>query len=131
MLTLLAVIHLLVGGFLIVFVLLQDPKGGAMGVFSGGGSGSQSFFGSSGASNILTTVTKWLAILFACSCLVLTYMTTRKGGSVMDSYAPPATAPAAPEATPGATAPGKQTDETLGTEPATAPAAPKSAPTNP
>ncbi|HMN69930.1 MAG TPA: preprotein translocase subunit SecG [Bdellovibrionales bacterium] len=56
MLTLLAVVHVLIGILLVLFVLLQDPKGGAMGVFSGGSS-SNSFFGSSGASNFLTTTT--------------------------------------------------------------------------
>jgi preprotein translocase subunit SecG len=99
MLTLLTIVHCLIGLGLVLFVLLQDPKGGAMGVFSGGSS-SQSFFGSSGASNFLTTTTKWLAVLFACSSLALTYMTTHRGGSVMDSYKAPA-APAAP-ATEGA-----------------------------
>ena len=77
MLTLLASLHILIGLCLILFVLLQDPKGGAMGVFSGGGS-SNTFFGSSGASNFLTTTTKWLAVLFAASCLTLTYITPRQ-----------------------------------------------------
>lgn len=94
MLTLLAVVHLLIGLCLILFVLLQDPKGGAMGVFSGGSS-ANSFFGSSGASNFLTTTTKWLAVLFAASCLTLTYITAKKGGSVMDSL-PATTAPQTP-----------------------------------
>ncbi|MGE0527558.1 MAG: preprotein translocase subunit SecG [Bdellovibrionales bacterium] len=92
MLTLLAVVHIFIGFALVVFVLLQDPKGGAMGVFSGGSS-SNSFFGASGASNFLTTTTKWLAILFALSCLGLTYLTARRGGSVMDDVTPGATLP--------------------------------------
>lgn len=98
MLTLLAVIHVLIGLGLVLFVLLQDPKGGAMGVFSGGSS-SNTFFGASGATNFLTTTTKWLAVLFAASCLGLTYMTAKRGGSsVMDNVAtPPAMAPAPDE----------------------------------
>ena len=84
MLTLLASLHILIGALLVLFVLLQDPKGGAMGVFGGGG-GSNTFFGSSGASNFLSTTTKWLAVLFAASCLTLTYITAKKGGSVMDN----------------------------------------------
>ncbi len=103
MLTLLAVVHILIGLGLVLFVLLQDPKGGAMGVFSGGSS-SNTFFGSSGATNFLTTTTKWLAVLFAASCLGLTYMTAkRSGSSVMDSYtAPPAaTTPGETSLTPG------------------------------
>lgn len=95
-LTMLSVVHILIGLGLILFVLLQDPKGGAMGVF-GGGSSSNSFFGASGASNFLTTTTKWLAIAFAISCLTLTYVTSRKGGSVMDTYTPP---PVQPQTTP-------------------------------
>jgi preprotein translocase subunit SecG len=103
MLTLLAVVHVVIAIALVLFVLLQDPKGGAMGVFSGGGS-SNSFFGSSGATNFLTKTTRWLAILFAVSCLVLTYQTAHKGGSVMDSVVP--TAPLAPA--PDAGLPGGQ-----------------------
>jgi preprotein translocase subunit SecG len=105
MLTLLAAVHVLIGLALILFVLLQDPKGGAMGVFSGGTS-STSFFGASGASNFLTTATKTLAVLFAISCLTLTYITVNRSGSVMDTYVPPAAQPssnAAPAATPAPT----------------------------
>src|SRR6185436_8240432 len=94
MLTLLAYVHILIGIGLVMFVLLQDPKGGAMGVFSGGSS-SNTFFGSSGATNFLTSTTRWLAILFAASCLGLTYLTAKqRGGSVMDTYTPPPAAPA-------------------------------------
>lgn len=96
MLTLLAYLHILIGLGLVLFVLLQDPKGGAMGVFSGGSS-ANSFFGASGASNFLTTTTRWLAILFAASCLGLTYLTAKRGNSVMDGYsAPPAATPTTP-----------------------------------
>ena len=89
MLTVLAIVHIFLALGLILFVLLQDPKGGAMGVFSGGSS-ANTFFGASGASNFLTSTTKWLAIFFAASCLGLTYITAKRAGSVMDSYAPPA-----------------------------------------
>lgn len=99
MLTLLAVIHILIALGVVLFVLLQDPKGGAMGVFSGGSS-SSSFFGASGASNFLTTATKWLAVLFAISCMVLTYLTSNRGSSVMDNAAPAAAPAAQPSATP-------------------------------
>jgi preprotein translocase subunit SecG len=128
MLTLLAIVHILIGLALILFVLLQDPKGGAMGVFSGGSS-ANSFFGSSGASNFLTTTTKWLAVLFAASCLTLTYLTAKRAGSVMDGFTPPVpkapvTAPAAPAVpgAPGAAAPAP----TEGSAAPSAPAAPTS-----
>lgn len=112
MLTLLAYVHIAIGLGLMLFVLLQDPKGGAMGVFSGGSS-ANSFFGSSGASNFLTTTTKWLAVLFAVSCLTLTYYSAKKGSSVMDGYVPttqPKTTPddsgpTTPPANSGATPP--------------------------
>lgn len=110
MITVFAIIHIVLAVALVLFVLLQDPKGGAMGVFSGGSS-ANSFFGSSGASNFLTSTTKWLAILFGVSCIGLTYLTAQKGTSVMDDYAPPA----------GVTAP--PTTEGGG-EPAAAPAVP-------
>ena len=93
MLTLLTIIHLLIGLSLVLFVLLQDPKGGAMGVFSGGSS-SSSFFGASGATNFLTTATRWLAIAFAASCLTLTYITAKSGTSVMDVGLPASATPA-------------------------------------
>lgn len=103
MLTMLAIVHLFIGLSLILFVLLQDPKGGAMGVFSGGSS-SSSFFGSTGASNFLTATTRWLAVAFAASCLTLTYLTAKKGGSVMDGFTPPPATQTAPgtETTPAA-----------------------------
>lgn len=101
MLTFFAIIHILIGLGLILFVLLQDPKGGAMGVF-GGGSSSNSFFGSSGASNFLSTTTKWLAVAFAASCLFLTWKTANRDGSVMDKLAQPLPVPSAPASNPAA-----------------------------
>jgi preprotein translocase subunit SecG len=103
MLTFLAIIHCIIGIGLIIFVLLQDPKDGAAGVF-GGGSSSKSFFGASGASNFLTTTTKWLAVLFACTCLLMTGITTKHSTSVMDdaTVAPPVPSAAQPSATPPA-----------------------------
>lgn len=113
MMTFFATVHIFLAIGLVVFVLLQDPKGGALGVFSGGSS-ANSFFGSSGASNFLTTTTRWIAILFAFSCLGLTYMTARRGGSVMDGFtAPPAAVPATEQQpqTPGTPAPEAQPTE--------------------
>lgn len=123
MLTLLTVAHLVIGVSLVLFVLLQDPKGGAMGVFSGGSS-ANSFFGASGASNFLTATTKWLAILFAVSSLGLTYMTAKKGSSVMDGFSapPPAAQPSDAQAPNQQSVPG--TNPALD-KPADAPATPK------
>lgn len=119
MLTFLTVVHLLVAVVLILFVLLQDPKGGgAMGVF-GGGSSSTSVFGSTGAGNVLTSVTKGAAILFALSCIGLTYLISNSSQSVVDSL--PVAAPVesmtppvetAPESTSATDAPAAEPSET-------------------
>jgi preprotein translocase subunit SecG len=108
MLTLVTVVHLLLAVILIGLVLLQDPKGG--GAFGmGGGSATQGIFGASGAGNFLVTGTKWIATLFACSCLAMSYLTIQKDASVVDGFVPPA-APAA--AAPGA--PDTKAPETQG-----------------
>src|SRR3954468_6248563 len=119
MLTLLASVHILIGVCLVLFVLLQDPKGGAMGVFSGGSS-SNTFFGSSGASNFLTTTTKWLAVFFAASCLALTYICAKRSStSVMEGM--PAAAPKPADVPPPTPATPATPD---GAAPAPAPATP-------
>lgn len=87
MLIFIAIVHVIVALLLILFVLLQDSKGGAMGVLSGGG-GSNTVFGSTGAGNFLSTTTKWLAVIFAMTCISLMYITTQKGSSVLDDVAP-------------------------------------------
>lgn len=131
MLTLVAVIHVLIALGLVLFVLLQDPKGGAAGVFGGGGGGSNSLFGATGAGNFLTSTTKWLAIFFAVTCVGLTYLTSHNTDSVMDDYVPAGGGAMAPatDAAPAAAAP-VETDpaesETMATPnpPADAPAQP-------
>lgn len=116
MLTFLAIVHVFIGLALVAFVLLQDPKDGASGIF-GGGSSSKSFFGASGASNFLSTATKWLAVMFACSCLLLTAITTKHATSVMDDGTmAPLAAPGAPAAAP--------TEQQNATPPAGVPATP-------
>ena len=109
MLTAITILHILISILLISAVLLQDPKGGAMGLMGGGG-GSQSVFGATGASNFLTKATKWLAICFGVTCILLTYFTSHSNKSVTDSLIPAATAPAtntapANEAAPATEAP--------------------------
>lgn len=90
MMTFLAIVHVLLALGVIFFVLLQDPKGGAMGVFGTGG-GSNSFFGSTGATSFLNKATRWIAIFFAGSCLLLAYLTAHnKNTSVLDNFVPPA-----------------------------------------
>lgn len=120
MLVLISVVHVIVALGLVVFVLLQDPKGGAMGIFGGGTS--NSLFGATGAGNFLTTLTKWLAVIFAASCLLLTYLTSKKNTSILDNFTPPP----ANNAVAPPTTPEQKTDAT--TAPQTPPAAEGSAP---
>lgn len=110
MLALMTAAHLIIGIALVFFVLMQDPKDGAAGMFGGGGS-SSTFFGSSGATSFLETGSKWLAGLFAISCLALTWTTTHRGSSVMDAAGTTTTAPATNKAT-------TQTDATKAAAPA-------------
>ena len=93
LLTLLTLIHIFIAIFLIIFVLLQDSKGGAMGIIGGGGGGSDTVFGTGGASSFLVKATRTVAILFAISCLTLTYLSTGSKNSVTDDFVP-AVAPA-------------------------------------
>ena len=91
---LVAALHIFVSIALVVFVLLQNPKGGAMGILGGMGS-SKSVFGSTGADDFLVTTTKWCALIFACTSITLAYMNTKKGSSViLDSPAAETPAPA-------------------------------------
>lgn len=90
MLTLLAVVHIFIALLLIGVVLLQDSKGGAMGILGGGG-GSNSLFGSTGAVHILVKVTRWLAVIFAATCIGLAYYASQQhGSSVLDTQLPAA-----------------------------------------
>ena len=75
--TFLSVLHVLVGLFLILVVLLQAGKGAAMGA-SLGSAGSQAMFGSSGAGNFLTKLTTGAAIIFMITSLSLAVVSTDK-----------------------------------------------------
>lgn len=115
MLSFLAFVHLIVATLLVVFVLLQDSKGGAMGVF--GGASSKSVFGSTGGVTFLAKLTAGLAITFAVTCITLAYMTSAQylsGGSVFEGGVPkaPVTTPAtsAPVDTPAAKPEGAATE---------------------
>ena len=79
---LVAGIHIIVSLVLITFVLLQNPKGGALGIL-GGQSSSKSVFGATGASDFLIKVTKWCIVIFAITSIQLAYMTSKKGDSVV------------------------------------------------
>ena len=77
MLYFISIIHILTCVFIVLFILLQDPKGGVLGNLGGGG-GSKSLFGSQGAGGFLVTTTKWLAIVFALTSITLSYISAQK-----------------------------------------------------
>ena len=82
MLVFVATIHVIASVILVVFVLLQNPKGGGAGIFGGQG-GSKSVLSSTGASNFLVTITKWSAVVFAITSIQLAYMNSKKNSSVI------------------------------------------------
>ena len=83
MITFVSVIHVMTCVFVVLFILLQDPKGGVLGTLGGGG-GSKAFFGTGGASPFLVKATKWLAIIFACSSFYLSYMGSKQESIMED-----------------------------------------------
>lgn len=86
MLTFISVIHIIAAILLIGLVLAQDSKGGGMGMLSGGGS--SSVFGASGGENILVKATKFMSVIFATTCIILTIMSASSTSSVVDGLAP-------------------------------------------
>ncbi len=77
-----SILHILTCLFLILFIMLQNPKGGALGVF-GGQSSSKSVFASTGGSDFLVSITKWCAIVFALTSILMTYINVKKESSVI------------------------------------------------
>ncbi len=82
--TFLSVLHVMVGLFLILVILLQAGKGAAIGA-SLGSAGSQAMFGSSGSVNFLTKLTTGAAIIFMITSLSLSVLSSQKDqDSVID-----------------------------------------------
>jgi len=82
MLEFIAIIHIITCVTLVGFVLMQNPKGGALGILGGQG-GSKSVFSGTGASDFLVTITRWCAVIFAITSIQLAYMNTKKSSSVV------------------------------------------------
>ena len=89
MVSIIAVTHIILSIFLVVLVLIQDPKGGAAGGMFGGGGGSNSLFGATGAPSFLAKITRWVAVVFAASCIAMTIVIKPKGTSVLDGMTIP------------------------------------------
>lgn len=82
------IIHLIACFSLIMIVLLQSGKGQGMGSMLGGGSGSQSLFGSSGASSFMTKATTLVAVVFMLTSLSLAYVSKSGQESVVTDFIP-------------------------------------------
>jgi preprotein translocase subunit SecG len=67
-------IHIFIALILIVLVLMQHGKGADAGANFGGGSSSQSVFGSGGSATFLSRMTAIVATLFFISSLTLAYI---------------------------------------------------------
>ena len=107
MMTFIAIVHILVAIVLVGLVLVQDSKGnGALGM--GGASSSNSVLGATGAQTLAAKVTAWTAVIFAITCLALSYLTAHSQRSVVESLplpTAPIAAPAAAEAAPESAVP--------------------------
>ena len=79
MISALIVLHVIARVFLIAVVLLQRGKGAEMGAVFGGGA-SSTVFGSRGAGNFLTLLTKICATVFMLTSLSLSYLLTEQAG---------------------------------------------------
>jgi preprotein translocase subunit SecG len=92
--TILIIVHVFVCVALIMIVLLQTGKGADMGAAFGGG-GSQTLFGSTGASTFLSKATTGAAIIFMLTSLALAYLSShRTADSIIQSTPAPVEQPA-------------------------------------
>ncbi len=103
MLFFITIVHVLVAIALVILILLQDSKGG--GVLGVGGGGANSLLGATGAQTLFAKLTRWVAVVFAVTCLYLTYETSKNTRSVIDGTAIPASATTAPAPTTTSEAP--------------------------
>lgn len=112
--TLVTVIHIVVAIVLIALVLIQDSKGGALGI--GGGGGSNTVLGAGGAQTLAAKATRWVAVVFALTSIGLSVMTAQKTKSVVENLgavsAPVAPANTTPDAAAPTTTPPTETPET-------------------
>jgi preprotein translocase subunit SecG len=99
MTVLLVIIHVVVCVALIMIVLLQTGKGADIGAAFGGG-GSNTLFGTTGASTFLSKATTVAAVVFMLTSLGLAYLTSHRPSSSVVSETPPAVETKAPEAPP-------------------------------
>ena len=94
--TILIIVHVVVCVALIMIVLLQTGKGADMGAAFGGG-GSQTLFGSTGASTFLSKATTGAAIIFMLTSLALAYISSHRTADSIIQSTPAPVEQAAPE----------------------------------
>jgi preprotein translocase subunit SecG len=91
--TALYILHVLVCLAMLPIILLQSGKGGGVSAVFGGG-GSSNVFGSRGASNFLTRMTTAAAIIFMCTSMGLSYVSSQSRSVIGEDLVPaPAPAP--------------------------------------
>lgn len=64
--------------FVCLVILIQEGKGGGLGASFGGGDPSDSLFGAS-TPEVLKQITAYLAVIFVCSCVILSFWTSSLG----------------------------------------------------
>jgi preprotein translocase subunit SecG len=106
--SLLWVLHIAVCVILIIVVLLQAGKGSSMGLSFGGGA-SQTVFGSTGGKNFFARLTSGLAIVFMCTSILLSIVSSHSGRSYrgLMQQLPESSEPAAPNPQPQEAPPAK------------------------
>lgn len=82
--TLLVVLHVIIGIFLIAVVMLQSGKAGSIADVFGGG-GSMAAFGARGAATVLVRITTVAAILFLITSLALSLIKTTEESIMKDA----------------------------------------------
>ena len=112
LLVLITIVHFIVALVLVAVVLLQTGKRADLaGAFGGGGS--QTALGTRGAATFLSKMTTFAAVLFMCTSLSLSILSSRSSGasgSVLDRTSAPVEESTAPSGS--AQAPAEETDTT-------------------
>ena len=116
--TVLYIVHVLVCIGMLPIILLQSGKGGGVSAVFGGGSAG-TVFGSRGASNFLTRMTTACAVIFMCTSLGLSFISSRERSVVADIPELPA-AGAVNAGEEGGAAPNQATPPGAGAESSTA-----------
>jgi preprotein translocase subunit SecG len=100
-------IHLVITLFLIALIMVQKNEGGMGGLGGGAAGGMAGFLSGRQQANLLTKATRWLAVGFFCSSLLLAFTDSHRATTAPMVGATPTTLPAAPAgdvpATPAAT----------------------------